>query len=287
MTTVLRRYREVIALLPDPRQLRTGSDFETRSLACVERLRPLIGDLAERDAAEVTFEQQERSRDPVLWIPPMTILGEAGPGWPFHLLCWNEANSLVEGVQTPYRAARHIATEAYHNPDDPFGLIPPMTELAERYEDQASTRKVTAADIRTTLSDFLSRAPWPISDSCACWIAQLRVVPGRPPSEAASAVGQCAARGTAAADRAEEYVRGESSIAATGAHLTLRQLEQRVLGALRAHGDRPVEYLHEIHAIAGQAMPSTSPRPTPGSKLRARGERQSALRDFHPISPAG
>jgi hypothetical protein len=162
MTTVLRRYREVIALLSDPRQRRTGSDFETRSLACVEQLRPLIGDLAERDVAEVTFEQQECAREPLLWIPPMTILGEAGPGWPFHLLCWNEANSLAEGVQTPYRAARHIATEAFHEPDDPFDLIAPMTELAERYEDYPSSRETTATEVRSVLSDFLARAPWPI-----------------------------------------------------------------------------------------------------------------------------
>jgi hypothetical protein len=162
MTTVLRRYREVTARVDDPRQLRTGSDFETRSLVCVEQLHPRIGDVAERDSAEVPFEQLERARDPLLWIPPMMILGEASPGWPFNLLCWNEANSLVEGVQTPYRAARHIANEAFHDPDDPFGLIGPMTELAERYEDHPSSRESTAAEVRSTLSDFLARAPWPL-----------------------------------------------------------------------------------------------------------------------------
>jgi hypothetical protein len=162
MATVLRRFREVTALLDDVQQRRTGSDFETRSLTCVEQLRPLIGDVAERPATEVQFEEQERSREPLLWIPPMTILGEASPGWPFHLVCWNEANSLVEDVQTPYRAARHIATEAFHEPDDPFGLIAPMTELAERYEDRPSARATTAAEVRAVLSDFLARAPWPI-----------------------------------------------------------------------------------------------------------------------------
>lgn len=162
MTTVLHRYREVTALLDDPRQRRTGADFERRSLACVRQLRPLIGDTAHRNGAEVPFEQQERAREPLLQIPPMTILGEASPGWPFDLVCWNEANSLVEGVQTPYRAARHIANEAFHEPDDPFGLIAPMTELAERYEDHPASREATAADVRAVLSDFLARAPWPI-----------------------------------------------------------------------------------------------------------------------------
>lgn len=164
MTTVLRRYHEVTALLDDPRQLRTGSDFETRSVECVERLRPIIGDLAGRDAADVPFEQLEQAREPLLWIPPMTILGEASPGWPFNLLCWNEANSLVEGVQTPYRAARHIASEAFHEPDDPFGLVAPMTALAERYEDHPTSREATATEVRAALTDFLSHAPWPIAD---------------------------------------------------------------------------------------------------------------------------
>jgi hypothetical protein len=160
MTTVLRRYREILALLDDPRQLRTGSDFETRSLACVGQLRPHISDLAERD--DVTFEEEERAREPLLWILPMTILGEASPSWPFNLLCWNEANSLAEGVQTPYRAARHIANEAFHAPDDPFGLIAPMTALAERYEDHPSSRETAAAEVRSALSVFVGQAPWPV-----------------------------------------------------------------------------------------------------------------------------
>jgi hypothetical protein len=80
-------------------------------------------------------------------------------------VCWNEANSLVEGVQTPYRAARHIANEPFHDPDDPFGRSAssrPMTELAERYEDHPASREATAADVRAALSDFLAEAPWPI-----------------------------------------------------------------------------------------------------------------------------
>jgi hypothetical protein len=144
--------------MDDPRQRRTGSDVETRSLVCIDQLRPLIGDLVERDPAEVQFDQLERACDPLLWIPPMTILREASLGWPFKLLCWNEANSLVEGSQTPYRAARHIASEAFHEPDDPFDLITPMTQLAVRYEDHPSSRESTAAEVGAGLSEFLARA---------------------------------------------------------------------------------------------------------------------------------
>jgi len=50
MSTVLRRYREVTALVDTPDQLR-GSDFEERCLRCIEKLRPLIGEVAVRDPA--------------------------------------------------------------------------------------------------------------------------------------------------------------------------------------------------------------------------------------------
>lgn len=55
--------------------------------------------------------------------------------------------------------------------------------------------------------------------------------PGPPDQagEAGPAVGQCSARGTAAADRPEERIRGESGVATTRTHLALRQPGQRVL----------------------------------------------------------
>jgi hypothetical protein len=37
-----------------------------------------------------------------------------------------------------------------------------MTELAERYEDYPASRERTATEVRSVLSDFLARAPWPI-----------------------------------------------------------------------------------------------------------------------------
>jgi hypothetical protein len=45
---VLRRFDSVVALLGDPGQLRTGSDFETRCLTAVNELRPLVAGLSHK-----------------------------------------------------------------------------------------------------------------------------------------------------------------------------------------------------------------------------------------------
>jgi hypothetical protein len=65
-------------------------------------------------------------------------------------------------VQRPYLAARHIASEDFHEPADRFGLVAPMTELAERYEDRPDERADTAVEIAAELDAFRLRAPWPI-----------------------------------------------------------------------------------------------------------------------------
>jgi len=162
VTTVLRRYRDVVSHLGDPTQVRTGTDFETRCVSAVEQLHPILGDIAERPVDEVPFDEQEALHEPLLRIPPMAILGEVGDDCSFHLLCWNEANSLAEGVQTPYRAARHIANEGFHEAADAYGLIGPMSEFAERDEDQPSDRAATGADIAGALDAFRAQAAWPL-----------------------------------------------------------------------------------------------------------------------------
>jgi hypothetical protein len=163
VTTVLRRYRDVVSHLADPTQVRTGTDFESRCLSMVEQLRPILGGVAERRSDEVSFDEQEALHEPLLRIPPMAILGEVDEDCYFHLLCWNETNSLAEGVQTPYRAARHIANEGFHEPADPYGLVGPMNELAERYEDRPAERSAAAAEIAAVLDRFRAQAPWPRS----------------------------------------------------------------------------------------------------------------------------
>ncbi|WP_214407354.1 hypothetical protein [Pseudonocardia lacus] len=162
VSVVLKRYRQVDALLAEPGQARTGTDFEARCLRCVERLRPVIGAMAVRPVEEVPFDEQGAVAADVVSIPPQVVLGQAGPGSQFDLLCWNQANSVAEGVQRPYRAARAIAAEGFHEPVDVFGLIEPMTELTERYEDRPQERPATAAEIVRVLDEYRAAAPWPV-----------------------------------------------------------------------------------------------------------------------------
>ena len=154
---VLRCFDSVVELLGEPEQMRTGSDFEARCLEAVRELRPVVGGLS-----GASLDAQDGVLDVLTQIPPLLILGDAGPESHFDLVCWNEANSLAEGVQRPYLAARHIASEDVHAPGDPFGLLPPMVQLAERYEDRPDERAAVAGEIARVLDAFRARAPWPI-----------------------------------------------------------------------------------------------------------------------------
>jgi hypothetical protein len=159
VTAVLRRFDAVAALLDDPGQVRTGTDFETRCLAAVRELQPMISGMSGR-----SLDEQDGVRDVLVSVPPWAILGECERESHFDLVCWNEANALAEHVQRPYLAARHIAAEDFHQPLDRFGLIAPMTELAERYEDRPGDRVMISAEIEAQLDAYRARAPWPITE---------------------------------------------------------------------------------------------------------------------------
>ena len=156
---VLRQFDTVVGLLDDSGQLRTGSDFETRCLAAVKELRPMVSGLS-----RASFDAQDSVVDVLTSVPPLLILGECGSESHFDLICWNEANALAENVQRPYLAARHIASEDFHAPADRFGLLEPMTELAVRYEDRPDEREAVGVEIARELDAFRARAPWPISE---------------------------------------------------------------------------------------------------------------------------
>ena len=159
---MLRKYRDAWWYLDDPEQTRTGTDFERRSIECLRTLRPQLGDLV--DFAEAaSFDEQENAVEPLLRIPPTLVLGRVGDDCYFHLACWNEANALAEGVQTPYRAARRVINMKIHEPPDVYGLIAPLTGLVERYEDEPDTRPATGATTRAVFSDYRERAPWPLT----------------------------------------------------------------------------------------------------------------------------
>lgn len=161
----LEKYQRVCSYLDDPSQARTHSDFETKSIACVMELRAEIGQTADKPLEDISFDEQDALHEPLVRIPPRVILGEVNPDCYFHLICWNQANSLIEGFRTPYLAARAIANMDIHEPADPFGLITPLDELAMRYEDYPDERARIAEEITARLSEFVSRAPWGRSDS--------------------------------------------------------------------------------------------------------------------------
>jgi hypothetical protein len=66
-------------------------------------------------------------------------------------------------MQTPYRAARRIINMKIFEPPDVYELIPRLTELVERYEDQPDARDGTGETINGVLSDYVERAPWPVA----------------------------------------------------------------------------------------------------------------------------
>lgn len=156
---VLQCFDSVVALLDDPTQMRTGSDFERRCLGAVHELRPVVGGLSTG-----SLDAQDSVVDVLAQVPPLVILGECDDESHFDLVCWNEANALAEDVQRPYLAARHIASEDFHEPADRFGVVGPMTELAVRYEDRPEERGALALEIARQLDTFRGRAPWPITE---------------------------------------------------------------------------------------------------------------------------
>jgi len=58
-------------------------------------------------------------------------------------------------------AARGLANMGFFEPDDPFGLIEPLTALALRYEDHPAQREAGTGEITALLTTYLTRAPWP------------------------------------------------------------------------------------------------------------------------------
>lgn len=160
VSRTLDAYYDVILSLDDPAQVRTGTDFEERCIDCIEQLRPEIVDLA-KVASSLTLEEEDAASGPLLRIPPIALLGEINDQCYFHMICWNDANCVAEEVVEPYWAARGIANMGFFEPDDPYGLVEPLTALAERYEDYSEEREVVAAEITTLLATYLTRVPWP------------------------------------------------------------------------------------------------------------------------------
>jgi hypothetical protein len=158
---VLAAFHMAYAVAEDPTQRRTGSGFEHRSIECLRRLHPLIGDYAAGLPDTASVEVEDALRESLVVVPATVLLGQAGVEQSFRLVCWNTASCLAEGIGTPYLAARTIANMGHHDRTgqlDVYGLVAPLTELAERSEDHPDQRTAAAAEITAVLTNFLAIA---------------------------------------------------------------------------------------------------------------------------------
>lgn len=71
------------------------------------------------------------------------------------VLCWNEANSLLEDVSGPYRCASAISELAFFGAADRYHVIDPLTDLRRRYETKSEARSGLDDDIREISSAFV------------------------------------------------------------------------------------------------------------------------------------
>jgi hypothetical protein len=163
-------FYEVYFLLRDRTHLRTNTDFERRCIASLYELHPLVDGYAERHPDADVLDVDDAMRDLFVSIPLRLVLGESRPAGNFDLICWNGAHALVEGIRLPFWAAFPIVHAAYHRPADPYGIVPPLTTLTERYVDHPDDRDAVADDIAAVLTRFLEVAPWPRGGRVNGWV---------------------------------------------------------------------------------------------------------------------
>lgn len=151
---------EVSVWVDDARQWRSGTEFERRSLAYLYDFRAKLGATRSRTGGSLSFDDEEVLREETLVDVRRALLGDDGADF-FELVCWNEANSVAEGVRRPYIAASAISSMALHDPNDRYDLIPPLAEARIQYEDQPESRAEVNDEITNRLADYASRAGWP------------------------------------------------------------------------------------------------------------------------------
>ncbi|WP_232664680.1 hypothetical protein [Pseudonocardia sp. TRM90224] len=152
--TPLMTYREVVTAMDDPSQSKSASAFESRALRCVKLLHPHVFSAAAR-VEELTLDEALDAREPLVRIVPEALLGEFHARIHFDMVAWVAANALAEDIIRPYRAARRVLTLSVYKPDDPFGIIEPLTVLVERYEDVLDERNRIGVEITELLRDYL------------------------------------------------------------------------------------------------------------------------------------
>ncbi|MEU6131459.1 hypothetical protein ABZ805_19995 [Saccharopolyspora sp. NPDC047091] len=146
---VVQLYREVLALLDDPAQHRTGSHWERAVLRCVDQLREPLAEVA-ADPHRHASRDERLALAPLVEIPPQVLIGPGGAERSFPMACRNAAGALLDGMISPYRAVGFVVGVGYFHPDQELAA---MREWRVRYEDEPDARPTLDAEIRAWARD--------------------------------------------------------------------------------------------------------------------------------------
>lgn len=148
----LRRLDRAHALMRAGDQRQSGTRFEAASLETVEQLE---GAVRPRRREIDDLDVHEELRSLVIAVPARTILGREDDEASADLLCWNEANCLLEEVTGPYRCAAAISDLAFLGAADRYHVIDPLADLRRRYETDPEARTELDDDIRQVSLEFV------------------------------------------------------------------------------------------------------------------------------------
>lgn len=130
------------------------SGFGARLLRCLDDVDAALGGMA--DGPEETLLRVFTS------VPPPAVLGATEPDVHFHLVCVTVAHSALDGIDTPYLAARAWANMRVLRPAEDFGITATGERLAIRYEDGPDARDEIDAEIRDELARYLAAVPFDV-----------------------------------------------------------------------------------------------------------------------------
>ncbi|WP_258343477.1 hypothetical protein [Saccharopolyspora gregorii] len=148
-SSVVELYREVLALLDDPSQHRTGSGWERAVLHCVDLLREPLAEVA-ADPHRHASRDERLALAPLVEIPRQVLVGPDDAERSFPMACWNAAGALLDGVLSPYRAVGFVVCVGYFSQDQDLTWV---REWQVRYEDEPDARPALDAEIRAWARD--------------------------------------------------------------------------------------------------------------------------------------
>lgn len=147
--TVLDAYR-IAGALTQPR----ATGFGGRLVNCLDEVDEALGGWS--DGPEDSLLNVFTS------VPPAVVLGATEPDVHFHLVCVTAACSALDGIDTPYLAARAWANMRVLRPAEDLGVTAIGERLAIRYEDEPTARDEVDAEIRVELARYLAAVPFDV-----------------------------------------------------------------------------------------------------------------------------